>query len=105
MQMKLTDLQETAGLARLSLSEEELKKTFPAFEEMISFFTVMQVADTDGNLPAVSEQVDGMAASSKPAGAAYLRPDSAPREEQDNESLLSQTPERDGRFIVIPNVL
>ena len=103
--MELSDLQDTAALARLNLGGDELQKIFPAFEEMVSFFAAMQEADADGTLPAVAGQVDGMAASSKQSSADYLRPDSAPVEEQDSESLLSQAPQRDGRFIIIPNVL
>ena len=97
--MELTDLRETADLARLNMSDEELKKTFPAFEEMLSFFAVMQAADTDG--------AEGMAASAKVVTAGYLRPDTtdSPQEKDLSESMLSQAPQRDGRFMVIPNVL
>ncbi|MCL1836694.1 MAG: aspartyl/glutamyl-tRNA amidotransferase subunit C [Treponema sp.] len=103
--MELTDLKETAELARLNLGDNELKTIFPAFEEMASFFAVMQDADADNALPAAAGITGGMAASSKPAGAGYLRLDAADGEEDGSESLLSQAPERDGRFVVIPNVL
>ena len=45
--MKLEDLIETAQLAQLSLNETELEKVFPAFEQMISFFSTMQTAEAD----------------------------------------------------------
>ena len=103
--MELSDLQDTAALARLNLSGDALQKIFPAFGEMVSFFAVMQDADADSTLPAAKEQVDGMAASVQSVAAGHLRPDLAPGEAQDSESLLSQAGERDGRFFVIPNVL
>ena len=103
--MELTDLKETAELARLNLGNDELKTFFPAFEEMALFFTVMQDADADETLPPATGITGGMAASSKLADADYLRLDTANGEKDGSESLLSQAPERDGRFVVIPNVL
>jgi aspartyl-tRNA(Asn)/glutamyl-tRNA(Gln) amidotransferase subunit C len=98
--MELTDLRETAALARISMSGDDLEKTFPAFEQMLSFFAVMQTA-REWVLP-VNEQT----VSAKTAVADSLRPDTAAAPDEDLfESMLSQAPERDGRFIVIPNVL
>ena len=102
--MELTDLRETADLAHLNLSEEELRGAFPAFEQMLSFFAAMQAADTDGTLPAISGQTEGMAASAKVVASGYFRPDEAHAAESLCD-LLSKAGERDGRFIVIPNVL
>ena len=95
--MQLTDLRETAALARINMGDEELKKTFPAFEEMLSFLDLMQADTVRGEDPA---------ACAKTVTSGSLRPDteSAPDEEM-LETMLSQAPERDGRFIVIPNVL
>ena len=101
--MELTDLRVTADLAHLNLSEEELQRAFPAFEEMLSFFAAMQAADADGALPALSDQTEGMAASAKVVASGYFRPDEAHATESCD--LLSKAGERDGRFIVIPNVL
>jgi aspartyl-tRNA(Asn)/glutamyl-tRNA(Gln) amidotransferase subunit C len=104
--MELTDLRETADLAHLNLSEEELRGAFPAFEQMLSFFAAMQAADTDGTLPAISAQTEGMAASAKVVAADYFRPDTTrPAEHGLGESMLAKAGERDGPFIVIPNVL
>jgi len=105
--MELTELRETAELARLNLSEEELEKAFPAFEQMLSYFAAMQAADTDNSLPAAAAQTEGRAASAKIVAAGYFRPDNARSLSETNlcESLLEQAPERDGRFMVIPNVL
>ena len=100
--MELTDLRETAALARLNLSGEELENIFPAFEEMVSFFAVMQGADAAGAFPR-----DMPAAPAQIVTTGYLRPDTeqAPPDGTAFEAMLSQAPERDGRFIVIPNVL
>ena len=104
--MEITDLRETAELARLNMDEEELKKIFPAFEEMLSFFAVMQAADGDGALPAVTSRIEGMAASARVVSSGCLRPDAVTTPEEGLfEAMLSQAPERDGRLIVIPNVL
>jgi aspartyl-tRNA(Asn)/glutamyl-tRNA(Gln) amidotransferase subunit C len=97
--MELTDLQETATLARINMSGDDMEKTFPAFEQMLSFFAVM----SDGG-NTFGEQTDFTAAMTAASGS--LRPDTATAPDEDLfESMLSQAPERDGRFIVIPNVL
>ena len=98
--MELTDLKETAELARLNLGEQELRETFPAFEQMLSFFAILQ--DGDNALPATGEQ----AGPTKTVDSGWLRPDAVPASEEGRiESMLSQSADRDGRFIVIPNVL
>ena len=105
--MELTDLRVTADLAHLNLSEKELQRAFPAFEEMLSFFAAMQAADADGTMPALWDQPDqteGMAASAKVVASGYFRPDAAHAVEPPCD-LLSKAGEHDGRFVVIPNVL
>jgi aspartyl-tRNA(Asn)/glutamyl-tRNA(Gln) amidotransferase subunit C len=106
--MTMQDLQETAGLARLNLNEGELAAAFPAFEQMLGYFAAMQAADRDGSI-STSAHPEGMTASSRLVSAAYFRPDSAhsdrPNSGDLTETMLSQAGERDGRFVVIPNVL
>jgi aspartyl-tRNA(Asn)/glutamyl-tRNA(Gln) amidotransferase subunit C len=93
--MELAVLRETAALARINMSGDDMEKTFPAFEQMLSFFAAMK-RDSDNT----GEQPDFTAV------AGSLRPDTAAAPDEDLfESMLSQAPERDGRFIVIPNVL
>jgi Asp-tRNA(Asn)/Glu-tRNA(Gln) amidotransferase C subunit len=102
------------------LSEQDIKTIFPAFKQMLSLFAVMQNADSEPapgpagedsppheTMPAVNTQADFVTASAKPVGSGFLRPDTARQETQKdvNEFMLSQAPERDGNFIVIPNVL
>jgi len=94
--MELKDLQGTAALARLNMGDEELEKIFPAFNEMLSFFALMQEGVNEGGAEAAPETT---------VTADRLRPDTAPAGENISESMLSQAPDCDGRFIVIPNVL
>ncbi|MDR1866745.1 MAG: aspartyl/glutamyl-tRNA amidotransferase subunit C [Treponema sp.] len=90
--MDIKDLKETAALAHLNLSEEELLAAFPAFEEMLGFFAVMHAADSD---PPV---FSGTGTVSSP----HFRSDSVA---EDSLSVLERAGETDGSFIVIPNVL
>jgi aspartyl-tRNA(Asn)/glutamyl-tRNA(Gln) amidotransferase subunit C len=130
--MTIEDLKETAALARLNMDDAELSAAFPAFEQMLRFFAIMQAADRDeaafgaplkgpsGSPPA------GPQAAGAPAGAGSFRgtsvedtgitrtvasdsyrPDAAGALPPDdlNEKILNNAGERDGRFLVIPNVL
>ena len=102
--MDIRDLQETANLAHLNLSEEELKAAFPAFEEMLTFFAAMQTADLEEN--SGSAVAEGMAASARTVNSSFFRPDNPkPRIDGLSEEMLQKAGERDGPFIVIPNVL
>jgi aspartyl-tRNA(Asn)/glutamyl-tRNA(Gln) amidotransferase subunit C len=104
--MDIRDLQETADLAHLNLSEEELKAAFPAFEEMLKFFAAMQTADLEEKSVSGSAVTEGMAASARTVNSSYFRPDNPkPRIEGLSEEMLQKAGERDGPFIVIPNVL
>ena len=104
----MQDLQETAELARLNLSEGELADAFPAVEQMLGYFAAMEAADRDESIT-TSALPEGMTASSRLMPAAYFRPDSAPPDRPNSadltETMLSKAGERDGRFVVIPNVL
>jgi aspartyl-tRNA(Asn)/glutamyl-tRNA(Gln) amidotransferase subunit C len=100
--MNIEDLRETAALAHLNLSEAELAAAFGAFEEMLGYFAAMQAADND---PALSP--GGTPAEN---AAPRLRPDdpapAAPLRDAAVISRLLENPgERDGRFVVVPNVL
>jgi Asp-tRNA(Asn)/Glu-tRNA(Gln) amidotransferase C subunit len=106
--MDLTDLHEVADLARLPLSEHELQSISPVFNQMLSFFATMQAADGDASMPDVNGQADFTGALAQPVSPGHIRPDAANGQgcgQGDIESMLSQAPERDGNFIVIPNVL
>jgi aspartyl-tRNA(Asn)/glutamyl-tRNA(Gln) amidotransferase subunit C len=115
----MDDLKETAVLAHLNLRDEELAKAFPAFEQILGYFAAMQDADGDESLfpknaPAVSVPA-GQNAGARIVPAGFFRKDSAGSESFNvasnnpgnniNENLLNNSGERDGRFLVIPNVL
>jgi aspartyl-tRNA(Asn)/glutamyl-tRNA(Gln) amidotransferase subunit C len=96
--MDIEELVITAQLAHLKVDEKELAASLPAFEQMLGFFAAMRAADTEDNLARTVMKVD----------AAHFRPDTPPGGLSDrdlNESILNNSGERDGRFVVIPNVL
>jgi aspartyl-tRNA(Asn)/glutamyl-tRNA(Gln) amidotransferase subunit C len=119
--MNIEDLQVTAQLAHLNMEEAELAAAFPAFEQMLGFFAAMQAADDDaaafpagfGGDPAQT----GSSAFVKSAD--HFRPDQpAPNANNPRQNgsigvnhealvsnLLNNAGDRDGRFIVVPNVL
>ncbi|MDR0387017.1 MAG: aspartyl/glutamyl-tRNA amidotransferase subunit C [Treponema sp.] len=112
--MDIEDLKVTAQLAHLNLDEGELAASFSAFEQMLGFFAAMQAADGDtAAFPAsISRQTD--AAGTVPAG--HFRPDTRnPNNAHTTASnglnqpvvpdLIDNAGERDGRVIVVPNVL
>jgi aspartyl-tRNA(Asn)/glutamyl-tRNA(Gln) amidotransferase subunit C len=107
--MELRDLRETAELARLNMETEELRAAFGAFEEMLSFFAAMQAADQDTEAfsAGIKGPAGGMAASARLVNAGYFRAD-GPNLGSSNpppEQILDKAGDRDGRFVVIPNVL
>jgi aspartyl-tRNA(Asn)/glutamyl-tRNA(Gln) amidotransferase subunit C len=122
--MTIEDLKETAALARLNMDEAELSAAFPAFEQMLGFFAVMQAADADE--AAFGAPLKGPAAAGAPPGTDSFRGTSledtgitraaasggyrldaagAVPPDDLNEKILDNAGERDGRFLVIPNVL
>jgi aspartyl-tRNA(Asn)/glutamyl-tRNA(Gln) amidotransferase subunit C len=109
--MKIEDLQETARLAHLNLDEKELTGAFPAFEQMLGFFAAMQAADEDAG--AFSASVSSLNEPQWTAGSGHFRSDTVQTNSNNppcppgglNENLLNNAGERDGRFIVVPNVL
>jgi aspartyl-tRNA(Asn)/glutamyl-tRNA(Gln) amidotransferase subunit C len=109
--MKIEDLQETAQLAHLNLDETELTGAFPAFEQMLGFFAAMQAADEDTR--AFSASVSSLNEPQWTASSRHFRSDIVQNNSNNppyssdgpNENLLNNAGERDGRFIVVPNVL
>jgi aspartyl-tRNA(Asn)/glutamyl-tRNA(Gln) amidotransferase subunit C len=115
--MTIEDLQETAALAHLNLGKKELEAAFPAFEQMLGFFAAMQAADGDNEaFPAGTAGTGGTSADggSRTVVSSYFRPDKPnPHTNSENsihasvnpETMLDNAGDRDGRFVVIPNVL
>jgi aspartyl-tRNA(Asn)/glutamyl-tRNA(Gln) amidotransferase subunit C len=92
--MDVGELSETARMARLNLSDEERERLRVAVEQMLAHFSHMKEIDVGGLAPTTH---------------ALLRQN---RLRQDvgvdsvwADTLLGNAPEREDRFIVIPNVL
>ena len=105
--MELNDLQETASLARLNMGEKELLEFFPAFQQRLSFFALMQAADQCIAAASSAPGSDREAPSAlRLVSAGFFRPDTETGSDGElTESLLARAGERDGSFVVIPNVL
>ncbi|MDR1654408.1 MAG: aspartyl/glutamyl-tRNA amidotransferase subunit C [Treponema sp.] len=103
--MTIEDLKVTAALAHLNLSDGELAAAFPAFEQMLGYFAAMQAADTDPALQGAGRE-DNIAGKAQRTSA-YFRPDQGLENAGciDSAALLDNAGARDGRFVVIPNVL
>ncbi|QQO10905.1 Asp-tRNA(Asn)/Glu-tRNA(Gln) amidotransferase subunit GatC [Breznakiella homolactica] len=107
--MKTQDLQETARLAHLPMDEQELAGAFPEFERMLGFFAAMEAADGDGT--AFSRPIVDLSRTSPSADSGNFRPDNSNNNTNNNssnglnETLINNAGERNGRFIVVPNVL
>ncbi|MCL2068162.1 MAG: aspartyl/glutamyl-tRNA amidotransferase subunit C [Treponema sp.] len=96
-------MKKTADLACLGMSEQELRAALPAFEETLKFFDLMQAADQDKAAFPEKIQAENISAFHQVVNAGCLRPDVA----ADSAALCKiteQFPQRDGSFIVIPNV-
>jgi aspartyl-tRNA(Asn)/glutamyl-tRNA(Gln) amidotransferase subunit C len=111
--MEIEDLKETAVLAHLNLGDDELAAAFPAFEQMLGFFAAMQDADNDESLfphgGAKNALPPGQNAGARMVEAGFFRVDDPAVQSAGsgtlNEKLLNNAGDRDGRFLVIPNVL
>jgi aspartyl-tRNA(Asn)/glutamyl-tRNA(Gln) amidotransferase subunit C len=119
--MTIDDLRETAELAHLNLGDEELAAAFSSFEQMLGYFAAMQAADGDKDLfphDDASSTPAGQNAGARIVFSGYFRTDDPgfsgtadnssnnnPNGETSASDLLNNAGERDGRFLVIPNVL
>ena len=84
----------TASLARLELDETEAEKLNQAITQMIEYFSLMEKLDVD-NLPPTTH---------------ISAKENRTREDVTAEisiadKLIENAPEKDGRFIVVPNIL
>jgi len=84
----------TASLAMLELDETEAEKLNQAITQMIEYFSLMEKLDVD-NLP--------------PTTHVFVKEnrtrEDVPAEISIADKLIEYAPEKDGRFIVVPNVL
>ena len=96
LQVKVMDREEldiTAQLARLELSDEETKKFEQAVFQMLEYFSKMREFDVEG-LPPTAQMTRNN----------RTREDTAVVN-TDTGAILGNAPELEDRFIVIPNVL
>jgi len=107
------ELQVTASLAHLDLSEDEVAAALPAFELMLEYFAAMKAADEDVDAFGVSViDIEPAVHASQPCNRVRLdllnttnnNTNSNPPSNLANE-LVNRAPECENRFIVIPNVL
>jgi aspartyl-tRNA(Asn)/glutamyl-tRNA(Gln) amidotransferase subunit C len=101
--MDAGELSITARMARLNLSEEEMAKLGTAVEQMLAYFSHMREIDVQGLVPTTHALLreNRLREDKEPEGLP-LQGGSA----QDlTDMLLGNAPEREERFIVIPNVL
>jgi aspartyl-tRNA(Asn)/glutamyl-tRNA(Gln) amidotransferase subunit C len=92
--METDELYTTARMARLTLSDSEVEKLRAAVEQMLSHFSHMREIDVEGLAPTTH---------------ALLRENRLREDREDtlrvSDAILESVPEREERFIVIPNVL
>ncbi|MCL2293834.1 MAG: Asp-tRNA(Asn)/Glu-tRNA(Gln) amidotransferase subunit GatC [Spirochaetes bacterium] len=87
----------TANIARLELDEIEAEKLNQAATRMIEHFSLMDKIDVDSLLP--TTHITGL------SGAENRTREDVPAETSIADKLIENAPERDGRFIIVPNVL
>ncbi len=92
--MDASELEVTARMARLALSPEEVEKLRTAVEQMLAHFSHMREVDVAGLAPTTHA----------------LLKENRLRDDQESravppDALLESAPEREERFIVVPNVL
>ncbi len=92
--MDASELAATARMARLTLSAEELGKLGAAVEQMLAHFSHMKEIDVEGLAPTTHALLREN----------RLRDDVETRAVPP-ENLLENAPQREERFIVVPNVL
>ena len=100
-------------MAHLSHNEKDLSGIFPAFAQMIEFFDLMLAAEEDrasfpkGLAPAASA-LAGASGNYMAVNSAFYRNNASSKGNDSHgltESMLANAAERDGRFLVVPNVL
>ncbi len=92
--MDTRELETTAALAQIELREGDLARLGDAVSQMLAYFETMNALDTAGLEPTTHALVKDN----------RVRPD-AVAESVLADALVEQAPEREDRFIVIPNVL
>ena len=111
------ELRETAGLAYLALDENEFELLFGALQESLAYLALMQAAGESQNpaqptnslLATIAGRVDSQGfRSDTPANNAHsngINPTPLGNAQALGGDLIQNAGERNGRFIVVPNVL
>jgi len=108
------ELQATAGLAHLDLSEDEAAAALPAFERMLEYFAAMKAADEDDE--AFGRSILDVPPTTQAVSAGNrVRFDYFNNSNTNNQGsnplsgladeLVNRVPQSENRFVVIPNVL
>jgi aspartyl-tRNA(Asn)/glutamyl-tRNA(Gln) amidotransferase subunit C len=97
--MEAEELQTTARMARLSLSPAEEEKLRGAVERMLAYCSHM------ASLPVDDLEPTTHALLRENRLRADARPEGCPEPAASADALLANAPEREDRFILIPNVL
>ena len=92
--MDAAELTATARMARLALSAEEMEKLGKAVEQMLVYFSHMREIDVEGLAPTTHALLKEN----------RLREDTEV-DAGSTDALLGNAPEREERYVVIPNVL
>lgn len=104
--MKIEDLQETARLAHITMDDRELSAAFPAFEQMLGFFAAMQAADDDQGAFPGGNDPSRLSGTSLTLSSAHFRQDNPGNAVSSlTGNLFDNAGDRDGNFVVVPNVL
>jgi len=92
--MKLEELYVTAKLAKLDLGEKEAEKLAEEVSRMLEYFSVMEKVD-----------VAGLEATVQTLGRANRTREDIVTSDDVTDKMLSNAPEREDRFIIIPKVI
>jgi aspartyl-tRNA(Asn)/glutamyl-tRNA(Gln) amidotransferase subunit C len=92
--MDADELFTTAHMARLTLKPDEVEKLRAAVEQMLGYFSQLKTLDVSSLTPTTHALLEKK----------KVR-DDRETEDESTERLLDSAPEREDRFIVIPNVL
>ena len=113
--MTIEELKEVADMAYLQPNESELAGLFPQFAELLGFFDTVQAADGDSiafpeGLAPVSSALAVASGNYRKVNSGFYRSagSTSPNDSSSRdliEKFLDNAGEKDGRFMVVPNVL
>jgi aspartyl-tRNA(Asn)/glutamyl-tRNA(Gln) amidotransferase subunit C len=89
------ELDITAELALINLSDDERAELETAVSQLLEYFSTMDLVDVSGLEPTTHALQEGN----------RLRPDTPRDEAGISDDILEQAPDLEDRFIAIPNVL